>query len=117
MTHRPSRRDLLRMAAAMPALTLPALTLPASAARAQLGGPERPNPSHFSFTLGAARLTVVSDVAEHVAHAATSKNDVALGATLSRLERAFDAAVSNVWDYQKFQQLYIIRSGICRATI
>ncbi|MGB1208853.1 MAG: MBL fold metallo-hydrolase [Paracoccaceae bacterium] len=61
MTHRPSRRDLLRMAAAMPALTLPALTLPASAARAQLGGPERPNPSHFSFTLGAARLTVVSD--------------------------------------------------------
>ncbi|MBV2358962.1 MBL fold metallo-hydrolase [Thalassococcus sp. CAU 1522] len=52
---RPTRRDLLAMAAAMPALTLPA------AARAQLGAPAAANPAHFAFTLGQARLTVVSD--------------------------------------------------------
>ena len=53
---RPSRRDILSMAAAAPALLLPAT------ARAQtLGAPAAGNPQHFSFTLGAAKLTVVSD--------------------------------------------------------
>ncbi|KUF11000.1 MBL fold metallo-hydrolase [Pseudoponticoccus marisrubri] len=55
-TFRPSRRDILAMAAAMPALTLPAQ------GRAQtLGAPASANPSHFRFTLGEAALTVVSD--------------------------------------------------------
>ena len=54
---KPSRRDILTMAAAMPALTLPV------AARAQtLGAPGTAgNPQHFKFTLGEATLTVVSD--------------------------------------------------------
>lgn len=52
---RPTRRDLLKVAAAMPALTLPAM------ARAQLGAPAGDNPAHFKVTLGEARLTVVSD--------------------------------------------------------
>ncbi|MCT4554491.1 MAG: MBL fold metallo-hydrolase [Pelagimonas sp.] len=56
----PSRRDLLRMAAVMPALTLPALSL-SRPAQASLGAPARANAGHFSFGLGAARLTVVSD--------------------------------------------------------
>lgn len=51
----PSRRDLLKLAAAMPALTLPAV------ARANLGAPHMANPAHFSFTLGQAKLTVISD--------------------------------------------------------
>ncbi len=53
---RPTRRQILSMAAAAPALTLPVL------GRAQsLGAPASGNPSHFSFGLGAAKLTVVSD--------------------------------------------------------
>lgn len=52
---RPSRRDLLKIAAAMPALTLPARAM------AQLGAPHMENPAWFSFTLGEAKLTVVSD--------------------------------------------------------
>ncbi|MFZ7093456.1 MBL fold metallo-hydrolase [Primorskyibacter sp. 2E233] len=52
---KPSRRDLFSMAAAMPALALPV------AARADLGAPAKGNPSHFSFSLGDAKLTVVSD--------------------------------------------------------
>lgn len=51
----PSRRSLLKLAAAMPALTLPAM------GQAQLGGPSASNPAHFRFTLGDAKLTVVSD--------------------------------------------------------
>ncbi|AUC52890.1 MBL fold metallo-hydrolase [Sagittula sp. P11] len=53
---RPTRREILAMAASAPALTLPAL------GRAQtLGAPASGNPQHFSFTLGEAKLTVVSD--------------------------------------------------------
>ncbi|MEQ5872344.1 MBL fold metallo-hydrolase [Sagittula sp. NFXS13] len=53
---RPTRREVLAMAAAAPALTLPTLT------RAQtLGAPSGGNPQHFAFTIGEARLTVVSD--------------------------------------------------------
>ena len=51
----PSRRTLLKIAAAMPLFSLPAM------GRAQLSGPASPNPTHFRFTLGDARLTVVSD--------------------------------------------------------
>ncbi|KHQ52716.1 MBL fold metallo-hydrolase [Mameliella alba] len=57
---RPSRRDLLNIAALSPALALPALA--ASPARAQtLGAPAGANPAHFRFQLGEAVLTVVSD--------------------------------------------------------
>ncbi|WP_425098060.1 MBL fold metallo-hydrolase [Tropicibacter sp. S64] len=52
---KPTRREILSMAAAAPALTLPV------AARAELTAPVAGNPSHFSFTLGEAKLTVVSD--------------------------------------------------------
>ena len=52
---RPTRRELLRIAAAMPAFAMPA------AARAALGGPEGDQPAHFRFTLGEARLTIISD--------------------------------------------------------
>lgn len=52
---RPSRRDILKLAAAAPGFALPAM------ARANLGAPTIANPAHFSFTLGAAKLTVVSD--------------------------------------------------------
>ncbi|MGR3379063.1 MBL fold metallo-hydrolase [Salipiger abyssi] len=52
---RPSRRDILAMAASAPALTLPAM------GRAELGAPAMTNPSHFAFTLGEAKLTVISD--------------------------------------------------------
>lgn len=52
----PSRRDILSMAAAAPALVLPATS------RAQvLGAPSVGNPRHFRFSLGDAQLTVVSD--------------------------------------------------------
>jgi glyoxylase-like metal-dependent hydrolase (beta-lactamase superfamily II) len=52
---RPTRRDLLKLAAAMPALTLPARGM------AQLGAPHTDNPAWFSFSMGEAKLTVVSD--------------------------------------------------------
>ena len=54
----PTRRDILRVAAAAPAFALPALGRPA---RAELGAPEAANPAHFRFTLGEARVTIVSD--------------------------------------------------------
>ncbi len=52
---RPSRRDILKLAAMAPAFALPA------AARAQLGAPAGANPAHFRFTLGEAKLTILSD--------------------------------------------------------
>lgn len=52
---RPTRRDLLRLAAAAPAFAMPA------AARAMIGAPADGNPAHFRFTLGAAKITIVSD--------------------------------------------------------
>lgn len=51
----PTRRDLLKLAAAAPAFALPV------AARAQLAAPANGNPAHFSFMIGETRLTVVSD--------------------------------------------------------
>lgn len=57
---RPSRRQILNIAATAPALALPALA--ATKARAQtLGGPAAANPAHFRFQLGDVVLTVVSD--------------------------------------------------------
>lgn len=57
---RPSRRDILNLAATAPALALPALA--ATKATAQtLGAPAAANPAHFRFQLGDVVLTVVSD--------------------------------------------------------
>ncbi len=52
---KPNRRDILKLAAMAPAMALP------MAARAQVGPPADGNPTHFSFTIGEARLTVISD--------------------------------------------------------
>ncbi|TYB81274.1 MBL fold metallo-hydrolase [Maritimibacter fusiformis] len=52
---RPTRRDILKVAAAAPALAMPA------SARAMLGAPEGGNPAHFRFSLGEARVSIVSD--------------------------------------------------------
>lgn len=52
---KPTRRDLLKMAAAAPAFAMPL------AARAELGAPEGGNPTHFRFSVGDARVTIVSD--------------------------------------------------------
>jgi glyoxylase-like metal-dependent hydrolase (beta-lactamase superfamily II) len=52
---KPTRRDLFKLAAAAPALAMP------MAARAELGAPEGRNPAHFKFSVGDARVTVVSD--------------------------------------------------------
>ena len=52
---KPTRRDLFKLAAAAPAFAMP------MAARAELGAPEGGNPSHFKFSVGDARITVVSD--------------------------------------------------------
>lgn len=45
-------------------------------------------------------LTDVKHGAEHVAVAAQQEDGVALSATIARLERAFDVAVSEVWRYR-----------------
>lgn len=51
---KPSRRALLKVAAAMPALALPAPLL-------ALGGPASANAPYFRFTLGDMKITIVSD--------------------------------------------------------
>lgn len=56
MTFSPSRRALLKIAAAMPALTLTA-----TASRAAITAPGAPNPGFMRFTFGEAAVTVVSD--------------------------------------------------------
>ncbi|MBR9651600.1 MBL fold metallo-hydrolase [Thalassovita aquimarina] len=52
---KPSRRDILKLAAIAPGFALPA------AARAQLAAPSGEQPAHFRFTLGDIKLTVLSD--------------------------------------------------------
>lgn len=52
---KPTRREILKLAAMAPAFALP------GAVRAQLGAPDAPNPAHFRFTLGDARITILSD--------------------------------------------------------
>lgn len=52
---KPTRRDLLKLAAAAPAFAMPV------AARAQLGAPLGDNPAHFRFSIGDVRLTILFD--------------------------------------------------------
>ncbi|WP_323784998.1 MBL fold metallo-hydrolase [Thalassovita sp.] len=52
---KPSRRDILKLAALAPGFALPGM------ARAELGAPSGQNPGYFRFTLGDARLTILSD--------------------------------------------------------
>lgn len=52
---KPTRRDLMKLAAAAPAFVMPV------AARAQLGAPTAGNPVHFRFSIGDIRLTILSD--------------------------------------------------------
>lgn len=47
-------------------------------------------------------LIEVALVARHTATASEMQCSVALGATLARLERTFDAAVSHVWDFRHY---------------
>lgn len=56
MLLRPTRRSFLKTAAAMPAFALPG-----AQALAELGGPEGGNPAYFRFTMGEAKITIVSD--------------------------------------------------------
>lgn len=53
---KPTRRDILKTVAAMPAFALPAV-----ASAAPLGAPQGANPGYFRFSLGDARLTILSD--------------------------------------------------------
>ncbi len=55
MTLKPTRRNLMKLAALAPAMAMP-LT-----ARAEIGAPSGDNPSHFRFSIGEARITIVSD--------------------------------------------------------
>lgn len=60
---RPTRRDLLRLAAAAPAFALTSampFTIP-STARAQMRAPDADNPGFFHFHMGQARLSIISD--------------------------------------------------------
>lgn len=52
---------------------------------------------HVGAQLG---LTEVICSAEHVGTAAHQRDGVALNATMARLERAFDIAISEVWRYR-----------------
>lgn len=45
-------------------------------------------------------LVEVSLAAQNVANAARQGNEVAIDATIGRLERCFDLAISQVWDFQ-----------------
>ncbi|WP_299923178.1 MBL fold metallo-hydrolase [uncultured Pelagimonas sp.] len=98
---RPTRRDILSMAAAMPALTLPAFA--PSIARANLGAPATPNPSHFSFTLGQAKLTVVSD-----GHLATPTNGLGVNADPAEVQAFLKAHfLSTTTNYSHTNHLLI----------
>jgi glyoxylase-like metal-dependent hydrolase (beta-lactamase superfamily II) len=94
---RPTRRDLLRLAAAAPALAMPA------SARAFLGAPEDGNPAHFSFTLGDARVTIISD-----GYFAQPMSGLAINAAedekLAAIERFFINPESN---YAHTNHLYV----------
>ncbi len=55
---KPTRRDLLRLAAAAPAFAMGGISARSALA---FGAPGIANPSYFSFTMGEAKITVVSD--------------------------------------------------------
>jgi glyoxylase-like metal-dependent hydrolase (beta-lactamase superfamily II) len=65
------RRDILRAMAAAPAFAMPA------AAQAFIGAPANGNPAHFNFTLGEARVSIVSDgwFAQPMAGSAVNASD------------------------------------------
>ena len=56
---KPTRRDILKIAAAMPAFALPATLAQASAA--PLGAPAAGNGGVFRFSMGETQLTILSD--------------------------------------------------------
>ena len=60
---KPSRREMLKLAAIAPSLAVPALG--AGGARAQLGTPAQNNPAHFRFTLGEARRIDPEEIEKH----------------------------------------------------
>jgi hypothetical protein len=45
-------------------------------------------------------LVEVSNAARHVANCAAQAEGVALEATLARLERAYDRAIAEIWDFR-----------------
>ncbi len=47
-------------------------------------------------------LTEVATAARHVATCARQKDGIALDATMFRLDRGFDLAISQVWDFRDF---------------
>lgn len=49
---------------------------------------------------GGLGLTGIQQIAEDVAVAAEGRSGVAVSATMARLERCFDQAVSGIWDYR-----------------
>ncbi len=53
----------------------------------------------IALVAGQIGLTDVATAAGHVAGCATAQDAHALAATLGRLERAFDIAVTEVWDF------------------
>lgn len=58
-------------------------------------------PARQIVTVGAQiGLTDVTEAADHVAICAHQSDGVALSATLARLERAFDSAVTQVWRFR-----------------
>jgi len=62
----------------------------------------RPSADRVAVIATQIGLTEVSLVAGHMAKASQMNCGVALGATMARLERAFDAAVSQIWDFPTY---------------
>lgn len=77
---KPSRRDILRLAALAPAFALPAM------ARAQIGTPGAANPAHFRFTHGDARITILSD-----GYFTISSNGLAVNAPRDEVHRFLES--------------------------
>lgn len=64
----------------------------------ELIGPAR----RIAAIAGGLGLIDVATAAGHVGNAADSGSGVAVAATLARLERGFDAAISSVWEFRLF---------------
>lgn len=52
---------------------------------------------------GGLGLTGVQQIAGHVADASSSQSGVAVSATMARLERCFDQAISGIWDFRMYR--------------
>ncbi|MCK0151443.1 MBL fold metallo-hydrolase [Marivita sp. S6314] len=98
MLLRPTRRSFLKTAAAMPTLALPA-----TSALADLGAPEGGNPGYFHFTLGDAKVTVVSD-----GHLSLPTGGLGINADVAEVQ-AFLAAhfLNPEFSYSHTNHLYI----------